>query len=120
MIPVEKELQFSDQRVALEGNPNQTSALNLHGLDESFQDCDASVFAYRSERLGDSSRQTPVVHLIAEELSFLIRDEILRFRSDQEDDAVEQGDDSLRIRPSIKHLKPLCDATNGPKQSFTA
>ncbi len=56
VIPVEKKFQLSDQRDALEGNQDQTSAFNLHGLDESLQDCDASMFAYGSETLCDSSR----------------------------------------------------------------
>ncbi len=107
VVPVEKEVQLSDQRDALKGSQNQASALNLHGLNESLKDCDASVFAYGSETLRDSSRPTPVFHLTAGELSFLIGDEILRFRADQKDDAIEQGDDDPRIGPALKHLKPL-------------
>ena len=34
VIPVKKQFQLSDQRVALEGNQNETRALNLHRLDE--------------------------------------------------------------------------------------
>ncbi len=107
VIPVKKKFQLSDQRVALEGNQDQTSALNLHGLDEALQDCDAPVFTYGSETLCDASRPAPVVHLIADELSFLIRDQILRLRSNQQNDPVEQGDNGQRIRPSLKHLKPV-------------
>ena len=107
VVPAEEEIEFSYRGIALKRNQNEPSALNLHGLDESLQDCDASMFAYGSETLRDSPRQAPVVHLSAEELSFLIRDEVLRFRSNQENDAIEQGDDSLRIRSSVKHRKSL-------------
>ncbi len=106
VVPVEEESELPDKRASLKRNQDQTSTFDFHGENESFQNCDASMLGYGSEALCDSSRQTPV-DFIAAELPFLIGDQVLRFRSDQEDDAIEQGDDRLRIRPSLKHFNPV-------------
>ncbi len=50
VVPGEEQLEFCPHGVALKQDHNEPSALNLHGLDESLQDCDASMFAYGSER----------------------------------------------------------------------
>ncbi len=107
VVPVEEQFQFSHNGTAPKGNQDEPSTLNLHGLDESLQNGDTSVLADGPEALGDSFRTTPFMHLVVGKLCLLIRYEILGLGSYLKDDAIEQGDDGLRIRPSIKHFKPL-------------
>ncbi len=88
VVPVEEQFEFPHHGTAPKGNQDEPRTPNLHGLDESLQDGDTSVLADRPEALGDSFRTTPFMHLVAVELCFLIRDEILRLGSYLKDDAI--------------------------------
>ncbi len=102
VVPREEETKFRAKIGSAMRNQDPSSALVLHGPDEAFDHCDASVLSNGDEPRANSLASAPVLEVLAPEGAVLVANQILGHGVGPSDRFPKERAHGERLRPLLK------------------